>query len=799
MLKDLLWALRWLRLNPAFTAAVIAILALGIGANTAVFSIVDAVLLRPLPYKSADRLFRIEETLTKRPSLKTVGAQDYLRLRERRDVFEETAAHLTDFVTVLGAGDPQQIVSRRVSANLFSMLGVHARLGRTLLESGGEFNAPHEVVLSDRLWRRVFNSDRNVLGKGLTIADEAYTIVGVMPTEFDFPSGLAEMWIPLYLTPASKNLVEIVARTKPGVSMAQAQSAMKILASQIEQETPAEKAGLQINVSEWREVTSKQYEMTLVFVLVAVGLVLLIACADIGGLLLSRAVQRQREIAIRASLGAGFWRVARQLFVESAALAVLGSIAGIAIAHYGLQFLVKQLASLPFVLPHLQGATLNSRVLIFNTALSALLACLFSAAPLFLASKTDLQAVLRSGPSAGRPAGSARLFSLLIAGEAAFAFLLLVSSGLMIQSLTRLQQADHGLRPDHVLTLRVPVGSLTQNRPTGKFDTKQRQMAYYRELLGRIERVPGVSSAAVVNNLPMSSVNTSVQFVKEDGALATLSARTISNGYFSALGIPLLGGRFFTADDQSEKAASAAIVNRYLAHQLFPDRDAVGQKVTFPDGAPTTIVGVVADTPQMSYEHPSKGEIYLPYQRAMFAVFMSSLVVRTSSDPMTVAAALRKEVWAVNPDQPIVRVETMDDIIANSIWRPRFSAFVFSFLGGLALLLTCVGVYSVIAYTTTLRAREIGIRIALGATPQNVVAVVLKDALIPLVAGLVVSIVAAIFLSRLLAGLLYEITATDPLTYIAAALILIAIGGVASARPAWRVATGDPLPALRAD
>ncbi|HEY6391253.1 MAG TPA: ABC transporter permease, partial [Bryobacteraceae bacterium] len=438
MTKDLLWALRWLRNNPLFTAAVTAILALGIGANTAVFSIVDAVLLRPLPFESSSRLVRIEEATAKHAAA-LAPAQDYLAWRSRGDAFEKTAAHLRDDVTITGAGEPQQITARRTSAGLFALLGVHARLGRTLTESDGEFNAPNAAVLSDRLWRRMFHADPNVVGRTFRMLDEVYTIVGVMPLEFEFPNSAAEMWIPLRLTPASINLVEVVARTKLGISVSQAQGAMEIVARQLERDDPQKKAGLRIVVSPWRDVLARQYELTLVFILAAVGLVLLIACADVGSLLLSRAVQRQREIAIRASLGAGFWRVLRQLLAESLLLAVLGSAAGMSLAYYGLQFLTRQIAALPIVLPHIQRVAVNERVLLFNTVLCLLLACIFSIAPVFLASKTDLQAVLRGGHGAGGLKGSTRLFSILIASEAAFAFLLLVGSGLMIHSLMRLQ------------------------------------------------------------------------------------------------------------------------------------------------------------------------------------------------------------------------------------------------------------------------------------------------------------------------------------------------------------------------
>ena len=799
MIRDLLWAFRWLRKNPFFTLAVTTILALGIGANTAVFSILDAVLLRPLPYPSLDRLIRIEESNPKRVMNGVPGA-DYLYWRERSDLFDQSIPFLRDFVTLTGAGDPDQVISVRAGAGLFSVLGARARLGRPLVESDGDFNAPNVAVLSDRFWRRYFHADARVVGRTMNLSDEIFTIVGVMPPQFEFETSNTDMWLPLRMTPATVGNVQVIARMKPGISVAQMQGAMQIVASQLNEKDPKNKAGLQIKVSPWRETVGRQYELTLVFVLVAVSLVLLIACADVAGLLLSRAVQRQKEIAIRASLGAGIWHVMRQLLAESLALAVLGSVAGIATAHYTLRFLQKQMAALPIAIPHLQRVSLNGRVLLFNTVLCILLACIFTVAPVLLASKTDLQLSLRSGQGGGGSQRSSRLFSLVIASETAFAFLLLVGSGLMIQSLIRLQQADHGFHPDHVLTMRVPIGSLTRPRPTGQYDSKPRQMAYYHELIERLQRTPGVTAVAVVNNLPLSGVNTTIAVKGPDGLPLLTSTRTISPQYFAVMGIPLLEGRAFTEADKAD-APHVAIINEFLAHQMFPDRDPVGQPLPDPDSnSPgSTIVGVVRNSSQMSYELPAKGEVYIPYQQFIFGVFMSTVVARTSGDPLAVAATLSKEVWEVDPNQPIVKVETMNDVVAESIWRPRFSAWVFSVLGGLALLLTSVGVYGVVAYTTELRAREVGIRVALGATPVDVIREVLRGAMIPLAAGLVISVIAAISLSRLLTGLLYEISGTDPSTYVAAGSLLLAIGLIASVRPAWRAAVGDPLKALRAD
>jgi putative ABC transport system permease protein len=812
MARDILWAVRWLRGNPLFTVGVTVILALGIGANTAVFSIVDAVLLRPLPYLAADRLVRIDETASKR-MMSGVPAQDYLRWRGRTElpdngVFEKTIPYLKDTVTLTGRGspdqgEPDQIVALRTSAALFPLLGIPARLGRALVDADDELSAGKAAVISDRLWRRRFHADTGVIGRAITVSEEVFTIAGVMPPEFEFPSSDVELWTSLRVTPALTTWVQVLARMRPGISLGQAQSALRIVARQMEREDPKEKAGLRIDVSPWNEVTDRKYALTLIFVLAAVGLVLLIGCANVASLLLSRAVQRQKEIAIRASLGAGFWQVARQLLAESLVLAVLGSAAGIALGRLLLRVLSTQLAGLPIALPHLQRVALNGRVLAVNTALCLLLAILCSLAPILLASGTDINGVLRGGGQGGyRGSGtrrSTRLFSILLACEAAFAFLLLVGSGLMIRSLVRLEREDHGFHPDHVLTLRVPVGMRSQLGPAGKYDTRPRQMAYYREILERVERIPGIRAAAIVNNLPLSGVNSSITLRDLAGKPIPNSTRTISPLYFSAMGIPLLAWRIFSDDDQTGRPR-VAIINEYLARQLFPNGNPVGQVLPGSEPGPAaTIVGVVRDTSQMSYDQPAKEEIYLPIRQFIFAAFMSTIVVRTAGDPLPLAAAIQKEVWAVNPNQPVVKVETMNDVIADSIWRPRFSAWIFSVLGSLAVLLTAVGVYGVVAYTTSLRTHEVGIRMALGATPQNVVQAIVRGAMLPVSIGLGVSLVAALMLSRLLASLLYEIRGDDPVTYMSAGALLLLIGVSASARPAWKAAAGDPIRALRED
>ena len=796
MTRDLFHSLRWLRARPLFAIAVTAILGLGVGANTAVFSIVDAVLLHTLPYEASPGLVRIQATSARRP-VNGISAADYLSW-EHNDVFTQTFPYFRDMITLTGAGEPDQFFALHTTGALFSLLGVHAQLGRTLSDADDQSGAPNLAVLSDRLWQRHFHAEPAVVGRTITVSGELFTVAGVMPPEFDFSAPEIEMWLSVHLTAATSGPAQVIGRLWPGISVEQANAALQSVARRLEEQGRAQEGrldGLRFEVTPWSDVIPRQNRLTLIFILSAVGLVLLIACADAGGLLLSRAVERQREIAIRASLGAGLWQVVRQLLAEGLVLAALGSLAGIAVARSVLAILTRQLTGLPVNLPHLQRISLNGRVLLFNAALCLLLALLCSLAPVLFARKIDLQSVLRAGHGV-RQKGSARLFSILIAAEAGFAFLLLAGSGLMLHSLIRVQQADRGFRPEHVLTLRVPVGGGMSNQSKGKHDTRPQQIAYYHQILERLEHIPGVSAAAFVNNLPLSGANTTL--ATQHGA-TMVSARTISFQYFTAMGIPLIKGRFFD-DAHADATSHVAIINQSLARQLFPDRDPVGQQLPGdpPNGGPV-VVGVVKDSSQANYDDPAKAEMYVPYQQLIFGAFLSTFVVRTSGDPLQLADTLRKEVWAVDPDQPVVKVETMDDVVAASIWRPRFSAWVFSLLGGLALVLACAGIYSVITYTATLRAREVGIRVALGATPSHVVALILRDAMLPLAVGLGVSLIAALLLARLLTGLLYETGAGDPVAYLGAGAVLLLVGAAASARPALTAAAADPVRALRQD
>ena len=795
MLHDFRWAVRWLRRNPPFAVAVVAILGLGIGASTAAFSITDAVLLRPASDRVGRSLMRVEEKSTKR-AMFGMPAKDYLRWRDRRDLFLTSVPFVKDMVTLGGIDRPDQMFALRTEGRLFTMLGARAAIGRALLETDDD--AGDVVVIADRLWDRVFHRDPGIVGRNVIIAAQPYTIVGVMSPTFEFPTAEVEMWMAMRLTPAQTR-VESAAVLRPGVPLEAAQSAMRIVAHQLGEEEPIEKAGLEIVVSPWQDDVTRRYTLSVVFIVAAVGLLLLIACTDAGSLLLCRELQRQREIAIRASLGADAWRVARQLLTESLVLVALGTATGLAAARWTLHGLVRYLAALPIAVPHLQGVALNGRVLAANTALCVVLACALSLLPVLLARRADLQTALRTGQGGGAPRGSTRMFSILIGTEAAFAFLLLVGSGLMMHSLIRLEKSDNGFRPDHVLTLRVPVGTITQPTPGTKYGTKPSQMAHYQQLVDRLKQIPGVRYAAFVNNPPLSSVNTTTDFMAPDGSQRGVPTRCISEDYFAAMGIPLLAGRTFTASDQSTDAPLVGIIDRHMAQTLFPGRDPLQQVLRVNATRSIRIVGVVKDAAQRFYGRPPADEMYIPFRQYVFGVFMSTMVVRASGDPLAIASAVRRAIWEVDLEQPIMKTETLNDLIADSIWQPRFSAWVYSGLGVLALLLTSAGIYSVVSFTTTLRTREIGLRVALGATPARVVAGVLRGTMLPLACGLAASLIAARLLVRLLASLLYETSQADPAAYGFAVLVLLGTGLLASIRPAWKAATRDPLEALRSE
>ena len=788
-MHELIKATRSAFRNPAFSLSVAGILALGIGSFTAIFSVVDAVLLRPLPFESPERLVRIEGVGARRGWIRP---SEYTILRERSDLFKGSSAHVRDLVTLTGRNGPDQVYAVRGSPELFRLLGAQAHLGRTIEPSDSR-----TALIGYGLWHRRFEASPDVLGQTMVVNGDVYTVVGVARPDFEFPVPNVDLWIPLRVDPSSNQILQVIARLKDNVEIGGAQGAMDVFSAQLRQQAPEKEKGLEIAVSQWSQEVESKHRRALLLTLGAVGFLLLIACSNAAGLLLGRVVQRQREIAIRRSLGATRGRIAGGLLAEGFVLAALGSAAGFLLAKYSLALLVARVAQMPVIAPHLQQIAIQGRAAVFCVVSSVVVASLCSVAPMLFASRAGSHQALRTGRSQGSGA-SGPIFSFLIASQSAFAVILLVGSGLLVQSVVRLQGSDKGFQPENVLTMRVPIGSMRGPLPAGKENAEQ-QVAFYREVLRRIEAIGGVRHAAFSSNLPLSGINMTILFRVPDGKDVGYSVRSISPDYFAAMNIPLVGGRAFR-DSDGAGAPPVAIVNEHLARLLYPDRDPIGQPL-LGDGAEndTRIVGVAKNTWQNKFGQQLHAEVYLPYGQTLRWSFASAVIVRTERDPLAIAAQVRKAVWDVDPDQPIVKLETMSSAISNAIWQPRLSAWTFSAIGLLALLLSASGAYAVVSYTSELRMPDFGVRIAVGAPPRSIAMLVLGTALKPLFGGLAVGGGASLLLAQFLSSLLYETRSTDPAPYLASAALILGIGALACVRPVVRAATMDPLEVLKAD
>lgn len=794
--QDARQAVRLWSRSPGFALSVVVILALGIGAATAAFSVVDTVLFQPPSFRSPEQLVRITGEGSRGGSFRWA---EHALLVERTDLFQATAAYSWDMVTVTGADQavdparepPDQVWSARVAPNLFEVLGVRVGLGATLDAQGDD-----AVVISHRLWHRRYRGSSDVLGRRLTLSGQPYRIVGITPHEFEFPVPNVDLWMPLRPEQDAQVNAKVVARLRKGVTSEQARQALAVTEQRLRELDPERNAELRLETNLWQDRVDEPYERTMALVLAGVGCLLLIACANVSGLLLGRTARRRREIAIRSSLGAGRWRTARGLLAESLLLTSAGSLAGVGLAHLLLRWLTGGLSSLPIILPRIQHLELDRRSLAAAVAICLATAALASVAPILFAGRTPARAALASGDRAGRK-GAGRLFSLLAGSQAAFAFLLLVGSGLMLQSLARLVESDKGFQTENIVTMRTPVGTARSPRPEAR--TQEQLAAHYQALLEGVERVPGVEAAAYVSNLPLSRLSTKLRFPGEDGEGWLASVRCISPRYLDVMRIPLLSGRGFDEQDR-EGAPRVAVINEHLAQQLYGGEDPLGKLL--PGWEPENrmrVVGVAKNSWQYRFDRPVTAEMYVPYRQLLRFEFVSTFVLRTSRPTTEIADELRAAVWSFDPEQPVVKIETMDEVFWSAIWRPRFAAWLFTALGALALLLSACGVYAVVAFTTAMRMREAGIRMAVGARPADVVRLVLSDALCPLAVGLAAGALGAYLLSGFLSAVLYETQGVEPAAYLGAGVILLFVGAGAGLGPALRAAGSDPLEVLRAD
>jgi putative ABC transport system permease protein len=812
ILQDLRYGQRMLRNRPGFSAMVVLVLALGIGATTAIFSVVNAVLLRPLPYTEPDRLMMVFSTVERdghSSSTGTVFGPDFIEWREQCRTCAQMAAYVGTWPgNLTGGTEPERVRIARVTDGLFATLGAKPALGRTFLpeETGrplfGNDSPPvgsTAVILSYSVWQRRFGGDPSVIDRAVRIEGDNCTVVGVMPDGFNFPNE-AEVWLPAALSARRDNaFLRVIARLQAGATEAQAQAELAAIASRLEQEFPQTNRGVGVNLVPLQAHVVGDVRTSLFVFLGAVSFVLLIACANVANLLLARAAGRQPEMAIRMALGASRWRIVRQLLTESLLLALLGGGLGLLLALWGLNLLV---AVAPQEIPRLNAIVVDRWVLGFTLLISILTGIIFGLAPALQSSKPDLNTALKDGGR--RTTGSTfrhRLRSLLVIAEVSLALVLLIGAGLLLKSFTRLRETSLGFNPDHVLTASVTL-------PESSYPKTAQVKAYYQQSLARLAARPEVQAVGIVSALPLGKNGARIQgdltvegeAAARDGVMASKLA--IGADYFQAMGIPLLKGRLFDERD-TEISAGVLIISESLARNLWPDEDALGKRLNIGFSGETwrEAVGVVGDVRQDEVGAPLAQAIYQPVlQVADSRRWMLSdmtFVARTTTAPQGFAADLRSELQAVDKDLPLYDIAVMQQVIAQKVADPRFYTLLLGGFSTLALILAAAGIYGLIAYSVSQRTHEIGIRMALGAQAGDVVKLVVAQGMKLVLMGLVSGLAGAYALTRVLEGFLYQVSVTDPTTFALLALLLAVVALLACYLPARRATKVDPMTALR--
>jgi putative ABC transport system permease protein len=797
-IQDVRFGLRVLFKHPGFTAVAVLTLALGIGANSAIFSVVNAVLLRPLPYKQPAQLVRLYESLPGggEGSVSVPNLNDW---REQNDVFTAIAAYEYSDFSLQNQDQPERVIGARVSPNLFEVLGVAPQQGRALAEGEDRAGNHRVVVLGHALWQRNFAGDPQAVGRQITLGGESYTVVGVMPESFEFPQfRTAQLWTPLVFSErmaASRgsHAYNALGRLKDGVSLERAREQMTTIARRLEQQYPDAQTGRGVRLIELQEEVVQGVRPALLMLLAAVGFVLLIACTNVANLLLARAATRRREIAIRTALGAGRLRLIRQFLTESVLLSLAGGALGLVLAQWGVDALASLAAE---SLPRVSGVGLDERVLGFTLLLSLVTGIGFGLAPALQISKADVQDALKEGGNAVNSPRGKRLRAVLAVAEVASALVLLIGAGLLVKSFIQLQNVQTGLRPENVLTMRLTL-------PATKYDTNQKATDFHRQLLARVAALPGVEAVGEVNMLPVQSFGTNGTIQVEGQPpdpperAPLVEFRAASPGYFGALGIPVVAGRNFEARDD-ENAPPVAVVNQTFAKRFFPNEEAVGKRIRMGETW-MSIVGVVGDVKQGGLTRAVSPEMFAPYTRPLWPGMTQnmSLVVRAQGDPAALAPAIKREVLSVDPNQPVYSVYTMEQVLERSVSGRRLNMLLLTIFAVLAVTLAMIGIYSVMSYLVTQHTREIGIRMALGAQPRDVLRLILGQGLWLALLGVVLGAVGALALTRLMSNLLFGVTATDPLTFVVGAALLLLTALLACYIPARRAMKVDPLIALR--
>jgi putative ABC transport system permease protein len=804
--QDLRYGARTLRKRPAFTVVAVLALALGIGANTAIFSVVNTLLLSPLPFHDSEHLVMLWEANRPRDMHQNViSAANFLDWREQSASFADMAAFYDARLNLTGGGDPLEVPSQITTENLFSLLGVEPILGRSFTREDVAPDAPEVVILGYGLWQSRFGGDPAVVGRTITLNGTSATVVGVLPAGFQWfikkgslTDKPAELWTPFGFTEQNRvrrgRFMSAVARLKPGVSPAQAQAEMTAIATRLEQQYANFNAGWGVEVVPLREQFVGDVRPALLVLLGAVGFVLLIACANVANLLLARAAARHREIAVRTALGAGRMRLIRQLLTESLLLSVLGGVLGLFLAWWGVGALV---ALSPSDLVNLEHVSLSLPVLFFTLLVSLLTGLIFGLAPAFEATRLNLTESLKEGDKGvSGNARSRRLRSAFVIAEMALSLVLLTSAGLMLKSFMRLQTVNPGFTADKLLTMRVIL-------PGRKYRDEYQRIAFFKQATERISHLPGVESTGAVSFLPFAGLGAATRFTiegrpePEAGQAPTTDVRVTDANYFRTMNIPLISGRGFTDQEATEKR-SVAVINETMARKYFAGEDPIGKRLTVSMGekpSPTVIVGVVGDVKHMSLDSEVKPMVYWPHPELAYSGM--TIVVRTEGEPLDLAAAAQREIQQLDPEQPVSDIRTMEQLLASSVARVRFNTLLLGLFAALALLLAAVGIYGVMSYSVTQRTHEIGIRMALGARTADVLKMIIGQGMRLALAGVVLGLAASLLLTRVMKSLLYGVTATDPLTFTGVSLLLIAVALAACYLPAHRATRVDPMEALR--
>lgn len=805
LLNELRYSFRSLLKHPGFTVVAVLTLALGIGANTAIFSLVNAVLVKPLPFPDPDRLVMVWEN---NPSFSSPGNQHsepapgtYADWKAQQSVFEDMALLNWRPLNLTGDGEPEKIASYGVTANFFSLLGVKPAVGRSFTTEEDKPGATKLAVLSHALWQRRYGGDSSILRREILLNGEKYSVVGVMPAGFQFLQGEVGVWVPAALTSEQladhdNHYVDVVARMKPGVTVERAHADLKTITQRIAQDHPEEMEGVSSTVTSLREELAGSVRRPLMLLLGAAGLVLLIACANIASLQLSRAAGRGKEIAVRSALGASRMHIVRQLLAESILLSIAGGALGLLVADWSLA-LLKQL--IPGGMTVSTGLKIDLSVLAFAMLISLLTGIIFGLAPALQASKVDLNEALKQG--IGRTVsggGGNKLRGAFVVAEVALAMVLLVGAGLLLQTVFHMRDQYSAFQPEKLLTLRTQL-------PGYKYGEQPKRVAFYDQVLERVKSLPGVTAVGYTTSVPLQWPGGSNGLTIENRQTQTGESpvaihRQVSTSYFQAMGIGLRRGRYFEASDSQTSMAVAAI-NETMARQYWPNEDALGKrfKLGVPNAPWVTIVGVVNDVRQIGMDAPVKAEMYFPYRQITthFGYAPRDLVIRTTSDPLSLVAAVREQVRAVDPDQPISNIATMSDVLTERTGPRRLGMILLAAFAGLALLLASLGIYGVLSFFVSQQTREIGVRMALGAQLRDILQLVLKKGLSLALLGVAIGLVAAFALARLMTSLLFGVGAADPTTFAAIAVILLGVALLACYLPARRATKVDPLVALR--